>query len=146
LSSVNPLTAYRETRVKTASPGQIIVMLYGEAVKQMDAAIEYLEKDIKARPDLIEKTSAAVVRTQDIITELMASLDFDAGGEIAKNLFSLYMFFNHELIDANIKKDAERIKAVRDMVEELRGAWIEVVSKSVREGRGSSQIGVNIAG
>jgi flagellar secretion chaperone FliS len=146
LGSVNPLAAYRETRVKTASPGQIIVMLYAEAVKQLDAAIEYLEKDIKKRPDLIEKTSAAVVRTQDIITELMASLDFEAGGEIAKNLFALYMFFNHELIDANIRKDVERIKGVRRMMDELRGAWVEVVTKAVREGFEAREGGVNIAG
>jgi flagellar secretion chaperone FliS len=146
LGKANPLAAYRETRVRTASPGQIIVMLYGEAVKQLDAAIEYIEKDVKKRPDLIEKTSAAVVRTQDIITELMASLDFEAGGEIAKNLFSLYVFFNHELVDANIQKDAERIKGVRRMMEELRGAWIEVVNKAVREGFEVPESGVNIAG
>jgi flagellar secretion chaperone FliS len=146
LGTLNPLTAYRETRVKTASPGQIIVMLYAEAVKQMDSAIELLKNDVKARPDLIEKSNAAVTRTQDIITELMASLDFEAGGEIAKNLFALYLFFNRELIEANIQKDAEKIKTIRDMMDDLRGAWVEVVAKSAIEGLESSRVGVNIAG
>jgi flagellar protein FliS len=50
----NPLTAYRETRVKTASPGQLVVMLYDEAVKQCDIALEIFEKDLKKHPQYIE--------------------------------------------------------------------------------------------
>lgn len=141
----NPINAYRETRVRTAGPGQIVVMLYAEAVKQCDAAIAFLDGDLKKRPDLIEKINAAMGRVQDVITELMASLDFESGGEIAKNLFSLYVYFNRELMEANIAKDRARIKAVRDMINELRAAWVETVAKAgMREN--VPQVGVNIAG
>ena len=78
--NANPLAAYKETRVKTASPAQLLVMLYDEALKQCDIAIDYLKGDIKKHPQNIEKVNAALGKVQDILTELMASLDFDAGG------------------------------------------------------------------
>ncbi|MDP3177472.1 MAG: flagellar export chaperone FliS, partial [Spirochaetaceae bacterium] len=117
--NANPIAAYRETRVKTASPGQLVVMLYDEAMKQCDRAIELIGEDSRLRPDCIEKTNAALGKAQDIVTELMASLDFDAGGEIAQNLFALYVWFSRELLEANIRKEVARVKAVRAMLGEL---------------------------
>jgi len=104
-------------------------MLYDEAIKQLDRGIELLTLNQKGKPDpsRIEPINKALVKAQDIITELMVSLDFDKGGEIAQNLFSLYTWFNRELLEANLAKDVERIKAVRTMMNELRGAWQEVL-------------------
>jgi flagellar protein FliS len=142
----NPINAYKETRIRTAGPGQIIIMLYAEAVKQCDNALAYLGQDYKKKPDLIEKINAAMGRVQDVITELMASLDFESGGEIAKNLFSLYIFFNREIMEANIAKDAKRIKSVRDMLDDLRGAWVETVGKAGMSANPAARVGINIAG
>lgn len=141
----SPLTAYRETRVRTASPGQLIVMLYNEAVKQCDTALEILDEDYKKKPQNIERINAAVNKVQDIITELMASLDFEAGGDIARDLFSLYVFFNRELMEANIAKDRGRIRSIRTMLDELRQAWVQAVAQTQGAG-GEGQSGVNIAG
>ena len=142
--NANPLAAYRETRVKTASPGQLVVMLYDEALKQCDIAIELSGQGPKPRPDRIERINIALGKAQDVVTELMASLDFDAGGEIARNLFALYVWFGRELLEANITKDTPRIKAVRGMLAELRGAWAQVARGS-QEGSGAT-MGINIAG
>jgi flagellar protein FliS len=142
--NANPLAAYRETRVKTASPGQLLVMLYDEAVKQCDIAAGLFGEEGKPRPDSIERINAALGKVQDIITELMASLDFEAGGEIAQNLFSLYVWFGHEILEANISKDGARVKAVRIMLAELRSAWAEAAKKT--QGGSSAPVGVNIAG
>jgi flagellar protein FliS len=76
----------------------------------------------------------------------MVSLDFEQGGEIAKNLFSLYTWFNKELLEANIKQDIRRITIIRNMMNELRGAWNEVVAKNASESTGKAVTGVNIAG
>ncbi|TFG82253.1 MAG: flagellar export chaperone FliS [Spirochaetales bacterium] len=141
----NPLAAYKETRVKTASPGQLLVMLYEEAVRQCDHAIELLSAGKKTAPTSIEKSNAAIGKVQDIVTELMASLDFEAGGEIARDLFSLYVFFNRELTEANIAKDPERISVVRRMIDELRAAWVVAASQAKGAG-GERSPGVNIAG
>ncbi len=141
----NPLAAYKETRVKTASPGQLVVMLYEEAVKQCDRAVDLLSAAKTAKPANMDKANAAISKVQDIVTELMASLDFELGGEIAKNLFSLYVYFNRELMEANIAKDPERIRAIRVMLEELRSAWSIAATQAQGSGSERSQ-GVNIAG
>ena len=123
-------------------------MLYDEAVKQLDSALESLartERDSRD-PRFIEKINKSVVKAQEIVTELMASLDFDAGGEIASNLFSLYNWFNRELLQANIARDEKRIRAVRDQVDELRLAWHQAVAKTSAEASGKPSGGVNIAG
>ncbi len=140
----NPLAAYRETRVKTASPGQLIVMLYDEAIKQSDTAISLLGPESKPRPEDIERINVSLGKVQDVVTELMASLDFDQGGEIAKDLFSLYVWFSREILEANIRKESGRLRSVRDMLAELRGAWAEAAAKT--QGGSSAPVGVNIAG
>jgi flagellar protein FliS len=142
--AINAHAAYRETRIKTASPGQLVVMLYTEAVKQCDLALELMPEGGKVRPEHIERASNALIKAQDIVTELMASLDFDAGGDIAKSLFSLYTWFNRELVEANISKSRDRLRAVRDMLEELRGAW-SIAATRANEGA-TAAVGVNIAG
>jgi len=145
LAYSNALSAYRETRIRTASQGQLVIMLYDEAVKQLDLALE-LATGGKLPAPKIERFNKALVKAQEIITELMASLDFDAGGDIARNLFSLYNWFNRELLQSNISKDVERIKAVRTMMDELRSAWQEAVAKTSAEASGRPSSGVNIAG
>jgi flagellar protein FliS len=142
--NANPLAAYRETRVKTASPGQLVVMLYDEAIKQADIAIGLFGPDSKPKPENIEQINKALGKVQDVITELMASLDFDAGGDIAKDLFALYVWFGREVLEANIRKEVGRISAVRRMLAELREAWAEAAVKS--QAGSSTAVGVNIAG
>jgi len=142
----NALSAYKETRIRTASQGQLIVMLYDEAVKQLDKALELLglNKSGKRDPSRIEVIGKSIIKARDIITELMVSLDFDQGGEIAQNLFALYTWFNKELMEAHMSIDIARITDVRNMVNELRGAWVETSAKTSAQGRPVE--GVNIAG
>jgi len=147
LAYTNAISSYRETTVKTASQGQLIIMLYDEAVKSLDRALELLllNTEGKKDPGNIEKISKSIVKTQEIITELTVSLDFDQGGEIAKSLFSLYTWFNKELLEANINQDTRRMTAVRNQLSELRSAWAEIAAKTP-ETTGKSVSGVNIAG
>jgi flagellar protein FliS len=148
LAYSNQISAYRETRIKTASQGQLIIELYNGAVKQLDDGLELMELNSKStkNPGRIEKISKAILKTQEIVTELMVSLDFDQGGIIAKNLFSLYTWFNKELLAANISQDAQRISAVRNMLNDLRSAWIEIIAKNSMEGIARPSTGINIAG
>ena len=142
--NANPLAAYRETRVKTASPGQLVVMLYDEAIKQSDTAIGLFGKDSKPKSENIEHINMALGKVQDVITELMASLDFDAGGELARDLFALYVWFSREILEANIHKEVGRIKSVKSMLVDLRAAWADAASKT--QGGIATPIGVNLAG
>jgi flagellar protein FliS len=148
LAYQSAVSTYKETKVKTASQGQLIVMLYDGAVKQLNLAIEQLElnKNEKKEPGRIEKIGKAVMKAEEIITELMVSLDFEQGGEIAKNLFSLYTWFNRELLEANITQDTNRIKTVRNMIGELRNTWSDIAGKYTAESANREAVGLNIAG
>ena len=148
MAYTNAISTYRETRVKTASQGQLIVMLYDEAVKHLDRGLEILNLNTggKQKPGNIEKITRSVLKAQEIITELIVSLDFEQGGDIAKNLFSLYTWFNKELLEANISHDAHRITSIRNQLSELRSAWVEIASKANSETTGKTVTGVNIAG
>lgn len=148
MAYTNAISAYRETRIKTASQGQLIIMLYDEAVKCLDRALDLLEKNTNGRkdPGRIEHINKSILKTQEIITELSVSLDFEQGGEIAQNLFSLYSWFNQELLEGNIKQDAGRIRPVREMINDLREAWHEIVARNTPENAGKVVNGINIAG
>jgi flagellar protein FliS len=123
-------------------------MLYNEAVKQLDHGLELLERNAagKKNPGRIEQVSKSVLKTQEIVTELMVSLDFEQGGDIAKNLFSLYTWFNKELLAANINQDPQRIATIRNMLNDLRGAWSEIIARNSMEGLGHPAMGLNITG
>jgi len=136
----NKLNAYRETTIKTASQGKIIIMLYDEALRQLNSAIKLLkENNLK-----YDQVNTAILRAQDMVTELMVSLDFEKGGDIAQGLFSLYMFFNRQMMDANLKKDYKILEGVYGHLNELRGAWDQIINKA---GKGEqSSGGINVAG
>ena len=144
----NALETYKETRIKTASQGQLIIMLYNEAVRQLDKALNVFEMKVEGKkdPGRIEIISKSIVKTQEIISELMVSLDFEQGGDIAKNLFSLYTWFNRELMEANINQDAQRIKKIYIQIEQLRNAWQEIVASNTVESVNQEVLGLNIAG
>jgi flagellar protein FliS len=146
LAYKNASLTYKETKIKTASQGQLIIMLYEEAIKQLSMAIEMLElKNANQKiHDKIEKINKAVMKAEEIITELMVSLDFDQGGDIAKNLFSLYSWFNKELLEASISQDVKRIKAVKNMFVELHDSWKKIAGTVESENR--ETVGLNIAG
>jgi flagellar protein FliS len=146
LAYQSALSTYKETRVKTASQGQLIIMLYNEAVRQLDQALGLMELNSSGKKDpaRIEKIGKSVVKTQEIVSELMVSFDFEQGGEIAKNLFALYTWFNRELMEANIGQSTQRIAGVRNLINDLRGTWQEIVMTNAAESR--EVVGVNIAG
>ncbi len=118
-------------------------MLYDGALRNVDRALEEMGNQHRR----YDSVSNHVIRAQDIITELMVSLDFDRGEVIARNLFGLYVYMNRRLLEGNIQKDVAPLQEVRTMLLELRGAWAEVAEKKgadlpERAGGG----GVNIAG
>lgn len=141
MSKINPLNAYKETKIRTASQGQLIVMIYDEAIKQIDIASSGLDDGTKQ----LDAVHNAIVKAQDLVTELTVSLDFERGGDIAKGLFSLYMFFREQLLVANVKKSSKILEGIRAMMAELRDAWAQICRTSAEIERPTPS-GVNIAG
>jgi flagellar protein FliS len=116
-NTMKGIGAYQQTAVGTQSKGRLIVMLYDGAIKFMKLAIQELEAgDYAAKGQHIN-------RAQDIINELNAVLDMEAGGEIARNLRRLYVFMNRRLSEANTKRDPQMIRDVITLMEELNQSW-----------------------
>ena len=139
---MNPLNAYKETKIKTASPGKLIILLYDEAIRQLDNGVQVLGSGSKK----LDEVNNSVLRAQDMITELMVSLDFEKAPEIARNLFNLYMYFNQQLTQGNLKKDIKPLKEVKKMMADLRDAWKQAIVNVGQDVQGTERGGVNIAG
>lgn len=116
-------SAYRDTGVKTASQGKLVVMLYDGMLRQLDAAAKCFDGSDTLAAASIETLNNHVIKTQEILTELMVSLNMDEGGEIARNLMSLYLYFNQELLNANISHNRAKILSIRSMIGQLRDSW-----------------------
>jgi flagellar protein FliS len=111
------IAAYQDNAVTTQRKGRLIVLLYDGAIKFMKLAIKELEaENYEAKGKYINKA-------RDIINELNAILDVNAGGEIASNLRELYCFMNSRLSEANIKRDPKMIREVIELMEELNQSW-----------------------
>jgi flagellar protein FliS len=109
--------AYHNAAVTTQSKGRLIVLLYDGAIKFMKLAVKELEAQN------YEGKGRYIGRAQDIINELNAVLDMDAGGETAANLRKLYCFMNRRLAEANTRRDPQMIREVITLMEELNQSW-----------------------
>lgn len=119
---MNPyLKTYKENSILTASPEQILLMLYDGAISFLNRAkIHMQEKDN-------EQTNFCIIKAERIIAEFMNTLNFDVGGELANNLYSLYNYLYNRLIEANIKKDSEILDEVLNHLQNLRTTWDEAI-------------------
>lgn len=120
----NAASSYKQNEILTASKGKLIVMLYDGAIRFLQVAIDNMSP---AHYDLVNTN---ILKAQDIVTELMLSLDMEKGGEISKNLFSIYAWMKKRLIEANIQKDAGILKEVLGNLSTLKDSWEEVASSN----------------
>ena len=116
----NQQNAYRKASVNTLDQNKLIVMLYDGAIKQSGFALEHIKKND------IEKAHNALVKAKNIVAELMSSLNMEKGGEVAKNLKSLYAFMFSQLIEANMNKESRPVVTVIGLLKELREAWVHI--------------------
>ena len=142
----NAYNAYQKTNVNTASQGRLVVLLYEGAVKHLKAALNLFDSNNKLKPGDIEQFGIHLQKTQAIITELQVSLDMEKGGDIARNLMSLYVYFNEELMDATISHDKTKIEFVLSKVDELAEAWRTIASSTANAPAAKVASTLNIVG
>jgi len=119
---------YLRTQIQTASKEQLVLML-------MDGVIRFSEQGRKAIEEHnIEQKQFNLVRSQDIIVELVNGLDHEQGGDIATNLARLYSYSLRRLVDANMKNDTTGIDEVQNIFRNLREAWEVAMEKVAKEG------------
>lgn len=146
MSFQNAYSAYQKTNVNTASQGRLVVLLYEGAIKQLTTALTFIDEEGKIKPGDIEKFGICIQKAQAIITELEVSLDMEKGGDIAKNLMSLYVFFNEELVHASISRDTEKINSVLRMLKELAESWKIVANSTANAPAAKVENALNILG
>ncbi|RDU35899.1 flagellar export chaperone FliS [Neobacillus piezotolerans] len=121
-NSVNPSEIYQRNQVTTARPEELTLMLYNGGIKflqQAKAAID--KKDIA-------KAHSHITRVQDIVTELMVTLNMDY--EISKTILPLYEYMKRRLIEANMAKDSEILNEIEGMFQELRTTWAQAMKQA----------------
>lgn len=109
--------------VAAADPHQLITMLMDGALQRLAAArgaIEHGAMDSKSR---------LIHRVVEIVDELRASLNMEAGGTIAANMADLYDYCGRLLLRANLENRAELLDEVAHLLREIRGAWIQIPSR-----------------
>ena len=123
----NGIQSYRKTNITTSDPLRLIIMCYEGIIDCLNLAKEKIkEKDY-------EKKANAIIKAQDIINELMCSLNFEIRGEIAGNLESLYNYMLRRILQGDLNKDVRPIDEVIGMLNELLSAWRELALKPESE-------------
>ena len=117
---------YKTQSILTASPGQLVLMLYDGALRFIRIAHAALEAGVRD-PRCIETIHTNILKAQNIIAELRGGLDHEAGGDLAVTLDRLYDYYTRRLFEANLKKNIIPLAEVERLLTELRNAWEEML-------------------
>ena len=116
---------YRRTEAQSASPLQLVVMLYDGAVRFLnEAGAAEARGDLRARAQALTRVSA-------IVAECHGTLDLERGGSVARELDGLYSYISARLLDVTVKRDAGAIAEVHKLMSTLRDAWAEAAVQTV---------------
>lgn len=115
----NPYAAYQNSKIMTASPAELILMLYDGAIKFTNIAIAAIEKND------IEKAHNNIIKTEKIINEFRSSLDQKY--PVSTDFDVVYVYLIRRLHEANIKKDVEILEEVLKHLRTMRDTWKEVM-------------------
>ncbi len=138
MSRNKPWDSYRKVATQTATPGQLVLMLY-------DGALNFLEKALTGfeyrDPRLFNQTiNNNILRAQAIIHEMNASLNMQAGGEVASNFRRLYNYFYRRLTQANRTKQKAPILEIITLLRQMRDSWAEMLRRGTEDGPGPSTL------
>ena len=127
MTNNNRYAAYEKSRIMTASPAELTMMLYEGAVKFCNIAIVAVEHgDIQKAHDNIQKT-------ERIVDYFRQTLDMSY--PVAEDFERVYSYLSRRLVEANIKKDKEILEEVNTHLRSMRDNWKEVMKKSKEQGK-----------
>ncbi|GFN24157.1 flagellar export chaperone FliS [Thermanaeromonas sp. C210] len=135
----NPYQAYRTNQVFTLSREKLVLMMY-------DGGLRFCRQGLTALKDRdYGRANENLIRAQEILAELMAGLNFEAG-EVARQLYRLYEFMHWYLVQANINKKADMVEEVIELLQGLRDAWEEAVKKGQSRSSDTQAGNLNLQG
>lgn len=125
MSHATHAAQYQEVAVRSASPGQLVVMVYDHLLLSLRRArLAHEQANLELR-------LASLDRARNALGELLASLDLERGGELAHQLNGLYAFLLGELVDLGLRPSVERLDRVTAMAAELREAFATISAAPV---------------
>lgn len=120
--AANPYAQYQRSKILTASPAELTLMLYEGAIKFGNIAIDAIEAKE------VERAHEHIVKVQRIIEEFRATLNMKY--PVAQDFENVYSYLASRLVEANVKKDAEIMREVVEHLRTMRETWIEVMRKN----------------
>ena len=120
--------SYRATAIATATPGQLVLMLFDGALRSMAIAINAFEdQDSVQRNEVVHNK---LTNAQEILLELRTSLDLKVPGGFPQRMWALYDLMMAQLRDANHRKDPAPIRVVERLLGTIRDAWSTMLQSS----------------
>lgn len=117
---------YNNSKVLTASPAELTLMLYEGAIKFCNIAIMAVEKKD------VQKAHTNIVKVENIVNYLQSTLDMKY--PVSQDFDRIYVYLQQRLTQANMKKDPETLNEVCEHLRSLRDTWKEVMAKSQHKG------------
>ena len=124
--NANPWQSYRQVATKTATPGQLVLMLFDGALRYLDKALVGFDLDDPLDSNLAINNN--ILKAQEIIRELNRSLNLEQGGEFATTMRRLYNYYDLQLSQSNLQKDPAGVQLVIRLLSVIRGAWAEMLT------------------
>ncbi|HBP63671.1 MAG TPA: flagellar export chaperone FliS [Desulfosporosinus sp.] len=122
MTNTQMANAYKNQQVMTASPEQLSLLLYNGALRFLNETISAMEQGD------IPKSHNANMRVQAIVREFMITLDMSC--ELSTDWAKLYEYTEYCLIQGNIKKDVAQLQQAKNMLEDMREAWIGAMKQT----------------
>ena len=119
---------YLKTKVMTASPQELRLMLYDGAIKYCHQAMNAIEVE-----DL-EESYSCLMRAQKIVLELSVSLNHEAATDLCDKLAALYTYIYRLLVDANLEKDGKYVAEALRLLKYEKKTWQMLIDKCAFEG------------
>ena len=127
--NANAQFKYQATRISTATKEQLLLITYDIGIKACHTA----ENALGSKNPDYDLANREIIRAQEVVRELMVTLNREKGGEMADKLMQLYEYMYQLLVDANMKKDPENVKTVRGMLEELKQTWENALMQLLKD-------------
>jgi len=135
MKNATGIAAYRQTSVLASNREQLVVLMYDHLLASLRRAAQ------QVRDGDIEGRVTSLARASDILTELLATLDFERGGDIASRLSALYAWFLGEIGEVSRRPDAARLERMTTLVASLHESWV-----SAATGGAEPTVGPELAG
>ena len=125
MSYTRPWNSYRQTSTQTASPGQLVLMLYDGALRFLEKALAGFESDDPL--EFNQTINNNLLRAQSILGELNSTLNMEQGGRLAVTLRGLYGYMDDRLTESNFRKSPDGIRDTIQRLTVIRDAWRQML-------------------